>query len=250
MKDIVVAIESMYELGQRANQEDFIYPSLGCALCKDTLFIVCDGMGGHESGEVASATVCGAMSGFLSSQLHGEEFSEELFKGALSAAYDALDQKDSGAQKKMGTTMTLLKLHPAGAFMAHIGDSRIYHIRPATREILYKSRDHSLVNDLYDIGEITLEQMKTSSQRNIITRVMQPHQKYRSKAEIHAASDVRVGDYFLLCTDGVLESLEDDNLVNILSMDVSHHEKMNILHQLTQNNKDNHSAYLVYVQGC
>lgn len=250
MKDIVVTPLSILELGQRENQEDSIFPPFNMSTSNDTLFIVCDGMGGHESGEVASGTICETLSNFLNHNLPGDEFSEELFKEALSASYDALDLKDNGAQKKMGTTMTLLKLYRDGCFMAHIGDSRIYHIRPTTREILYKSRDHSLVNDLYDIGEITLEQMKTSSQRNIITRVMQPLQRYRSKADIKLSNDIQIGDYFLLCTDGILENLEDDNLVNILCMDISNQEKMDILYQVTINNRDNHSAYLIHIDKC
>ena len=153
---------AIYELGQRSNQEDSIFPVSGEVTAEDRLFIVCDGMGGHESGEVASQTVCQTMSEYILSQTSPEgAFTDEQFNEALNAAYDSLDQKDNGAAKKMGTTMTLLKFHSGGCLLAHIGDSRIYHIRPSERYIFH-TRDHSLINDLYDIGEITLEEMKSA----------------------------------------------------------------------------------------
>ncbi len=247
MRYTIADPESIYELGRRKNQEDCIYPELRHATTNDTLFIVCDGMGGHEQGEVASSTVCSSLSNYLNSHAQ-DEFNVALFEEALNAAYDALDQHDNGAEKKMGTTMTLLKLHKGGCLMAHIGDSRIYHVRPSKRQILYKSRDHSLINDLYDIGEITLSEMKNSSQKNIITRVMQPLQKYRSKADIKESSDIKAGDYFLLFTDGMLEEIEDDNVVNILCLNSTCAEKADIFREITKENRDNRSAYIIYIE--
>ena len=126
------------EYGQRKDssgmphQEDCIYPEYGKQTDSDRLFILCDGMGGHDAGEVASATVCDAMSRKILGESSSEDgaFSRELFDKAVDAAFKELDIKDNGAEKKMGTTMTLVKLHEGGAFMAHMGDSRIYHIRP------------------------------------------------------------------------------------------------------------------------
>ena len=112
--------------------------------------------------------------------------------------------------------MTLLKFHSGGCLLAHIGDSRIYHIRPSERYIFH-TRDHSLINDLYDIGEITLEEMKTSKQKNVITRAMQPNLERRPKADIKHITDIRPGDYFFMCSDGMLEETDDSDLLNILS---------------------------------
>ena len=76
-------------------------------------------MGGHEKGEVASATVCETLSRVILSAWHsGEVLSDELFLQALSAAYDALDAKDNGEERKMGTTLTFLCLHAGGATVA------------------------------------------------------------------------------------------------------------------------------------
>lgn len=85
---------TIYELGQRSNQEDSIFPVSGEVTAEDRLFIVCDGMGGHESGEVASQTVCQTMSEYILSQTSPEgAFTDEQFNEALNAAYDSLDQR-------------------------------------------------------------------------------------------------------------------------------------------------------------
>ena len=112
-------------------------------------------MGGHEAGEVASQTVCEAMSRYIAA--HPREdglFDENDFRAALDAAYDALDARDAGGEKKMGTTLTFVRFHSGGCFLAHIGDSRIYHIRPG-EGILYRTDDHSLVNSLVHKGMLS-----------------------------------------------------------------------------------------------
>lgn len=131
---------AIYELGQRTNQEDSIFPHYGKATEHDRTFLVCDGMGGHDSGEIASQTVCDIMGNYiLKHTLTGSSFTDEQFDQALNAAYDELDTKDNGAVKKMGTTMTFLNFHDNGCLLAHIGDSRIYHIRPSEKKILFKN---------------------------------------------------------------------------------------------------------------
>lgn len=249
-----LSYNSVFELGQRSGQEDCIYPAVGDPDPGNGLFIVCDGMGGHEKGEVASAAVCKAMSGYVNAHASSDgSFSEEDFNAALSAAYDALDALDDGALKKMGTTMTFLKFHKDGCFMAHIGDSRIYHIRPsepAGKRIIHVTRDHSLVNDLVAIGELTPEQARTSKQKNIITRAMQPNQERRSRADVVNITDVRPGDVFYMCSDGMLENAEDSEIAALLSDgSKTDAEKVAVLVEQTKDNKDNHSAQLVRVGG-
>lgn len=244
---------SLQELGQRQNQEDSIFPPVGRQTSEDRLFILCDGMGGHERGEVASAAVCEAMSRYVLD--HCEPyglFSDDDFAQALNTAYEALDTKDDGSSRKMGTTMTFLKFHAAGATVAHIGDSRVYQLRPSQGEeparIVFKTQDHSLVNDLIKVGELTEEEAKTFPQRNVITRAMQPHQERRAKADIAHLTDIRPGDYFFLCSDGMLEITEDENLLYIITNTTnSDREKLEMLRRVTAENQDNHTALLIHV---
>ena len=232
---------SLHELGQRSNQEDSIYPALGQKIKDNDLFILCDGMGGHDCGEVASQTVCQAMSSFILAHPDTD------FESALGAAYDALDAKDNDAEKKMGTTLTLVKFDDGQCIVAHIGDSRVYQIRPSEKRIVYVTRDHSLVNDLITCGELTPEEAKRSTQKNVITRAMQPHQERRTKADVAILTDIQAGDYFYMCSDGMLEISEDEDIVNVLSMDKTDEQKLSILKGVTKNNKDNHSAHLIHI---
>lgn len=244
---------SIYELGQRANQEDSIYPQIGWATAADRLFLVCDGMGGHERGEVASSIVCQAIPQYFQQAGISPDkgLSDEDLRNAIEYAFKQLDRADDGAMKKMGTTLTLLYMHRAGVTCAHIGDSRIYHIRPiqeGVKRILYQSRDHSLVYDLYQAGEITYDEMRTSPQKNIITRAMQPGEDNRVRADIVHITNVQSGDYFYLCTDGMLEEMENEELVDILSSDRTDETKRQQLIDTTKNNHDNHSAYLIHIK--
>lgn len=246
---------NLQELGQRTNQEDSLFPALGKSTSDDRLFVLCDGMGGHEKGEVASATVCETLSRVILSAWHpGEVLSDELFLQALSVAYDALDAKDNGEERKMGTTLTFLCLHSSGATVAHIGDSRIYQLRPASKNsparIVFRTQDHSLVNDLVKIGEITEEEAKHHPQKNVITRAMQPCQEHRAKADIAHLTDILSGDYFYMCSDGMLEEASDENILNIITKpNATDEQKLEMLRNVTEENKDNHTAHLIHIDG-
>lgn len=239
---------SLHELGQRANQEDSLWPDVTSKAFASDFYILCDGMGGHESGEVASQTVCEVMGRHIESHRREDGlFDETDFQSALDAAYDALDAKDNGALKKMGTTLTFVKFHRNGCFVAHIGDSRVYQIRPSEKKIMFVTKDHSLVNDLIALGELSPEEARTSRQKNVITRAIQPNQERRTKADWVNLTDVKAGDYLYMCSDGMLENAEDQEIVNIISMKCPDSRKIEILKGVTKDNKDNHSAHLIRI---
>lgn len=247
MKIEIYQPQAIWELGQRDNQEDSIFPAFGKATDDDRLFILCDGMGGHEHGEVASQTVCKAMSDTILS-LSKQSFTDDDLLDALQTAYRQLDCLDNSHLRKMGTTLCLLYFHQGGLTAAHIGDSRIYHIRPKENRILYQSRDHSLVYDLYQAGEISYEEMRTSLQKNIITRAIQPGEESRVRPAIVHIADIQPGDYFYICSDGMLEQMDNDELCRLLSADGSDEKKRMQLIAATSDNKDNHSAYLIHIK--
>jgi len=213
---------SFCEIGKKDNQEDCIWPPQDKLDESCRCFVLCDGMGGHENGEVASSTISAAIGEYYLTHPRTGDI-EAYFKDALAYAYDALDAKDtSDSIKKMGTTLTCVLLHDNGYLVAHIGDSRIYHIRPSSVSetnlgVLYRTSDHSLVNSLLKAGEITEEEARNFPQKNVITRAIQPHQEIRSTAEVYCFSDIEAGDYFFMCCDGVLENLTDRKLSDILA---------------------------------
>lgn len=241
------------EIGARTNQEDFLWPSPQEVNTENRVFVMCDGMGGHDKGEVASRTVATALGAYLSDHLApGEALTKAAFEQALAHANDALDDMDDGAFKKMGTTMTCIVLHSGGVLAAHIGDSRIYHVRPSLADadgrsgIIYQSADHSLVNQLLRIGEITEEEAADFPQKNVITRAMQPHLERRHKADIINIDDVQEGDYFFLCSDGVLEQLSNEKLGAILKTDQSDEAKIHAILKVCEGKtRDNHTCWLV-----
>lgn len=236
----------MQELGHRDNQEDSMHPLVGAATTADRLFIVCDGMGGHENGEVASQLVCSELAKELLAHWNPEQpLADEVLRRALDEVQDRLDEHDNGSLRKMGTTLTLVALHRGGVTMAHIGDSRIYHMRPGIG-ILYKSRDHSLVYDLYLSGEITREQMSSSARKNVITRALMPCQERRPKLDITHTTNVQPGDWFMLCSDGVLEQFTDEALFKTVTETPAQQLREQLI-DLTADNADNHTAHMLQV---
>lgn len=247
---------SFSEIGLKDNQEDFLWPLPNAVTVTDRVFLMCDGMGGHDNGELASKTAATALGKYLTSHSSPDGIvTKAMFERALAYGYDELDKVDNGAVKKMGTTMTCLVLHRGGALVAHIGDSRVYHIRPSLADehgrsgIIYQSADHSLVNDLLRSGEITEEEAADFPQKNVITRAMQPHLERRYKADILNIDDVQAGDYFFLCCDGVLEQLTNDMLGNILKdKTLDDNAKINAIKKVCDGKThDNYTCWLIPV---
>lgn len=237
---------SIHELGTRDNQEDALWPLKPTA--NDRLFVLCDGMGGHEHGEVASQTVTQALGKWFAEHVEpNAPLSDDQLREAIEYAYTQLDQYADGNPKQMGTTLTMIYFGQHGVTAAHMGDSRIYHIRP-DEALLYISRDHSLVFDLYQSGEINYDEMKNFKQKNIVTRAMTPGEDHRMRADIIHISDVKPGDYFYLCSDGMLEEMTDDELFSVVSSDATNEEKRQQLINATSGNKDNHSAWLIQIK--
>lgn len=237
-------------IGQKDNQEDALFPVPSDIKPTDHVFMVCDGMGGHENGEVASNCVAKTIGSLMSAEsIADSDVTKTKFNAALQRAYAELDKLDtSESERKMGTTLTFFAVCTDGVLIAHIGDSRVYQFRDGA--IIFCTRDHSLVNDLVAAGEITPEEALTHPKRNVITRAVQPHQEYPARATFDVITDVEKDDVFFLCSDGVIEQVSDQELVAVL-MDSSK-SKVDALAQLEQicavrGTRDNHTCYLLQV---
>ena len=242
---------SIHEIGQRDNQEDSI------AQWDNRLFVLCDGMGGHEKGEVASQTVCQSFVSWFEEHIDPDEpFTDDQLRVAIEHAYAELDKFADDNPRQMGTTLTLLYIHSQGVTAAHIGDSRIYHIRPflGNRQgekyfHLYVSRDHSLVFDLFQAGEITYEEMRNYPQKNIVTRAMTPGEDNRMRPDIIHITDIKDGDWFYLCSDGLLERINTNYLTALLSSrSESDEQKLQFIIEATSKSQDNHSGWFIRVK--
>ena len=262
----------IHDIGLRTNQEDAFFPPMikachydgveredaffdGVPHTDDTMFILCDGMGGHARGDVASRTVCDVMSrSVIDAESRKGAFDDDMIRDAVKECFDALDALDSpDDERKMGTTMTFLKLHREGAAIAHIGDSRVYHCRPPhgreCAEILFRTEDHSLVNSLLKKGVLTLQQAERFPQRHVLVKAIQAGRTERFEPDIHQTTDIRSGDVFFLCSDGMLEGLYDEDLCAILTNpDYSDERRVQILLNFSKGNQDNHTAWIVRVE--
>lgn len=264
---------AVQDVGFRTSQQDSFYPPFidpchyseiprdwafydGTAHTDDRMFIVCDGMGGHDRGELASRLVTQTMSKSLlrSAPIAEGTFNDDLIHQAAREALRALADKDlPGEVMKMGTTMTILKFHADGATIGHIGDSRVYHFRPAQQsepaKMLYRTEDHTVVNDLVHQGKLTPAQAIHSSRRHVLSRSMMSCQERDPEVDIHRITDIKAGDVFLLCTDGIYENLDDEDLLQLTTdPNYSDVQRIQRLMHETKDNRDNHTAYLIRVQ--
>lgn len=240
---------SFHQLGRRNNQEDARYPDSDSPspLCRT--FVVCDGVGGLDKGEIASSTVASTMGASMEdfADPH-DEFTTADFAVVLADAYRALSFQNTGANTGMATTLTFVHFHAGGVFTAYIGDSRIYHIRPGAG-IIYRSFDHSLVNALVRAGNISPAEAIDHPQSNVITRCMGGADPVHFEpAQTYNISDVQADDYFLLCSDGVLHQLDDNALCELLQSNCSDLEIMETLAAISADSTDNNTAILIHVE--
>ncbi len=234
------------EIGRKRRQEDAVYPLFDAVTADERVFVLCDGVGGSAHGDIASATSSKVIQTFLAEQLQKNDYvTQEDMAKSVEMAYDALDKIDTkDSDCSMATTLTCIAMHKDGVLAAHMGDSRIYQVRPG-KGVMYQSSDHSLVNALLQAGELTPEEAENFPRKNVIIRAIQPNTK-RMHAEMHLLTDVQTGDYFFLCCDGILEQLTNKRLVEILEMDCSDAEKLKLLEaESTGRTRDNYTAYLI-----
>ena len=240
---------SFHQIGKRGNQEDARWPDTDMPERRQRFFIVCDGVGGSEGGETASQTVCESFGASISSYNLDKDFTNKDFSRCLDMAYAALDNAKEKGGHDMATTLTIAVFHGEGCTLAHIGDSRIYQIRPS-QGIVYRSDDHSLVNQMVHSGIITPEEAESHPQKNIITRYMGPVEEDQSRcmATVTRTSDIQAGDYFLLCTDGVLQRLNEEWLLNLLKTNQDDEEKTRKMAERCKDSSDNNTACLIRVE--
>lgn len=201
------------DIGRRYNNEDAIFPLSEQAKYSDRLFLVCDGVGGSEKGEIASALACESLKVFFDT-FWDEDSGTSLdvfIRKAVQYTETRFDTyiKEHPNAKGMATTLTLLYIGRSSMTLAHVGDSRIYHFREGG--ILYRTEDHSLVNSWVKLGKMTLEEAAAHPKKNIITQAILCTEK-PCRPDVVKITDIMPGDFFFLCTDGVLEGFDDERL--------------------------------------
>lgn len=190
------------------------------------LYIVADGMGGHASGEVASQMAVDAMREFFSATAQDPErtwpykmdrskgYEENRLITAIKLAnlriYESA-QRDP-RQRGMGTTIVALFAVEDGVYMAHVGDSRGYRIRDGHIEQM--TEDHSLLNDYIKMKRLTPEEIANFPHKNVIVRALGMKDTVKVDTRFEQP---RVGDTYLLCSDGLSGPVTDPDMLQIVS---------------------------------
>jgi PPM family protein phosphatase len=199
------AARSHIGLGAKSRNEDSAYAG-------PELLVLCDGMGGHAAGDVASSLVVGELV-HLDGESHGADDMLDILENAVMDANDLLaevshDDTEAGG---MGTTCIAMLRSGSKLAVANIGDSRAYLCR-GTR-VTQITRDHSFVQQLLDEGRITAEEALHHPQRSLVTRVL------TGRAEDHpdlSMRELKAGDRLLLCSDGLTDYVAESTVSDIL----------------------------------
>ncbi len=186
---------------RRANEDSFF--------ARAPLFVVADGMGGAQAGEVASRLAAETFAAGLPDDGTSEQRLETRVREANRRIHE-VSQGDR-ALNGMGTTITAAYLDGDELSLAHVGDSRAYLLRDG--ELTRLTRDHTLVEELVRRGELTEQEAAEHPQRSIITRALGPEPDIDIDLHTHR---VRAGDVLLLCSDGLTGMIGEDEVEEIL----------------------------------
>lgn len=250
---------ALNKIGRRTNNEDSVYPILAEGTFSEewkshipsieNLYLVCDGVGGANKGEIASQLACKHLAQYIAvyPPKIDEVLSDEYLQNALSFIERNFDEyiAQNPESRGMGTTFTLLFFNKAGANIAWAGDSRVYHLRKEQK--LFQTEDHSLVNHLLRLGQIKPEEVRGHKQRNVILRAIQGTEN-PTKLQTHFIpwAEIHQNDFFFLASDGIGEGVSEEELLQLTGYCPSIDSILeSIQNNCAEKSKDNYSCYLL-----
>lgn len=195
------------------------------------VYVLADGMGGHKAGEIASKTAVDSYSDSIESHSIDlgsvpfvSEFLLKIIKSVNQSVYK-MAQSDRDL-RGMGTTLCSVIFTPEAVVYAHVGDSRIYCFRD--HKLKQLTEDHSLVQELLDLGELSSRQARGHHQRNIITKAIGTEPSV--EPSLHTC-DVQAGDLFLMCSDGLTDLMSNREVEKILTLTAPISQKVELMIQ-------------------
>jgi PPM family protein phosphatase len=225
---IAVAGETNVGMKRAANEDNY------AVLKEENLFIVCDGMGGHASGEVASQMAVETIRSFFKETREDPEmtwpykmdrsrrYEENRLITSIKLANLRIHETSKRESKYagMGTTVVSTFFVEEGVYLAHVGDSRIYRIREG--QIEQVTEDHSLLNDYIKMKKLTPEEIEAFPHKNVIVRAL--GMKESVKVDVFFDTP-HPGDTYLLCSDGLTGELTDPQMAEIFQANQKNLEK-------------------------
>lgn len=225
---------------KKVNQDSFCLKIASVKTGNIAFAVMCDGMGGLRSGELASSFVVNALSEWFDTelpQIMAEGFNLQKIKNQWEEIVVRQNRligdfgKDNGFS--LGTTLTALLIYGNDYIAVHVGDSRLYRL---TNSITQLTKDHSLVAQKVEQGKITAEQARTDPERNVLLRCVGATS---SLTPDFVSGRVSVNDVFMLCSDGFRHEILDEEIYGILAPDILSGEQVikNSLVDLVELNK-------------
>ena len=238
-------ISTFTDKGSREVNEDCVMRAQRGA---SSLFVLCDGLGGHGKGELASAFVCECLCSAFQSSHNDDAF----FETALDTAQQGLleEQKRLNATFEMKTTCVALVVGEDSFRYAYIGDSRLYHFRK--NKVFLRTLDHSVPQMLALAGDIKERQIRSHPDRNRLLRVMGVSWD-SPRYEVSRWLPLKSGDAFLLCSDGFWEPIVEKEMCRALKKTDDAPDWLELMQQTVRKNgegtdMDNFSAIAVRIK--
>ena len=207
--DILMAFAESRIGGRPENQDSYGWKQTDLGY----LVTVCDGMGGGPGGKTASTIAVKEIIGGIAESNKDEETPNVIIKAIRRANMAIISEGNERPELKgMGSTATVLLISERSAFVAHVGDSRVYQLRGHQK--VFRTFDHSMVFDMVKQGVITEEQARLSSQSNVITRAL----GVKPDVEVDIKElPYEKGDRFVLCSDGVHGCMPEKKLIQMFT---------------------------------
>lgn len=230
------------DVGVKRNMnQDFVYASDQPVGNLSNLYIVADGMGGHNAGDLASRYTVETMVDYIEGAK--ETRAIPLLEAAVEAANHKVMKKSMSDKSLsgMGTTVVAATVQKDCLYVANVGDSRLYLLADGIEQI---TRDHSLVEEMVRAGELKREDARNHPEKNVITRAVGVREKVRVDFFDVALNP---GDRVLLCSDGLTNMVEDEDILELVKREASLEAAAHRLVAMANRNggKDNISVVLV-----
>ena len=225
----------------RTANQDYVYASVEPVGSLPNLFVVADGMGGHQAGDYASRYIVENLVSYLQ-YTENSQIVPLLREGILKVNTMLYQEsKEKPELSGMGTTLVAAVADENTLYVANVGDSRLYLVRDRIRQV---TRDHSYVEELVSLGRLERGSKDYKDKKNIITRAVGTEDKLLVD---FFEVGLEPGDFILMCSDGLSNMLEDVEMEEIVGSDLEREEKAEKLITVANDNggKDNIAVVLV-----
>ena len=226
---------------KRSNNEDACF-----VLLSEKLYLVADGVGGGNAGEIASRTTVSEIANFISNNPIENATNKYAIVNYFQGCLDKINKKIFDMARKyeqnkgMATTLTLLYAKGGMAYIGNVGDSRVYLYRD--NELVQLTEDHTYVNTLVKAGILTEEQANVDKRKNIITKAIGADETVEPDFyQVNIMKD----DIFVLCTDGLYDEVNNDEMIDILKMELSMSETCDRFIELANKNGGNDNITVI-----